>query len=94
MSRPIERSNGTMNFLRSLPRGRVIYGKTGTFDTTSGNVKDKYVVGILKVKGQYYSFSILIGSEAYAGKGLINTISSKVLFKPIIQSIVDSLYYE
>ena len=89
---------GTLSFLGAIERGKVLYGKTGTLDTDAKkkidkNIKDKYLVGMMDVKGRYYTFSILIGSEKYKGSGLIHKISSKQLMKPLVQEIVDSLFF-
>lgn len=94
LSAPIRKPGGTLYFLRNIKNGKVLFGKTGTFDTNAKNIKDKYAVGVLKVNGKYYSFSILIGSEDYNGEGLINKIRTSPLIKPLVQEIVDSLYYE
>ena len=93
LSAPVRRPYGTLHFLSKIKRGKVLYGKTGTFDTNKRNIKDKYAVGVLQVKGKYYSFSILVGSEKYSGDGLIHHIKASQLMKPLVQEIVDSLYF-
>lgn len=88
MSAPI---TGTLRGVApKLKGGRLVFGKTGTMDTSTGNTKDKYVVGVLEVNDQYYSFSILIGAEDY-DEGLIKSIGTSELMRPIIQQVVDGL---
>lgn len=93
LSSPVQKSYGTLHFLKSIENGEVIYGKSGTFDTTQYNIKDKYAVGLIKVKKEYYSFSILVGTEDYSGNGLIKSIKSEQLIKPLVQDIVNSIYF-
>ena len=89
---PIYSAGGTLSFTRNLHGGTMLLGKTGTLETENKNIKDKYVLGLLRVKGTLYTFLILVGSEDHGnGGGLIKTISTQQLMAPIIQAIVDSL---
>ena len=92
LSSPVKRPYGSLYFLKKIKHGEVIYGKSGTFDTNQHNIKDKYAVGVIKIKQKLYSFSILIGSEDYNGNGLIKSIVSEKLIKPLVQDIVNSIY--
>lgn len=94
LSAPVKKTYGTLYFLNNIKFGKVVHGKSGTFDTENHSIKDKYAVGTLKVKDEHYSFSILVGSEDYKDKGLIKNIKSQKLIKPLVQKIVDSLYFE
>lgn len=95
LAAPIYSAGGTLNFAKNLRGGKMVLGKTGTLDTGSGHIKDKYVLGLLNVKEKLYTFSILVGSEDYGnGKGLIKNIKTQALMKPLIQEIIDSLHTE
>ncbi|WP_020560019.1 transglycosylase domain-containing protein [Thiofilum flexile] len=87
---PITHPKGTLHFATKLKGGKVIIGKTGTYDTDARNIKDKYAIGSLKINDKIYTFSILVGSEDYAGDGLIKSIRSEDIFKPILQEIINS----
>lgn len=88
-------SSEELHFLTSIKHGKIIYAITDT-SYINNNIKDKYLVGLLDVKGSLYTFSVLVGSELLSKKenGLIKYIETKELMLPLVQTIIDSIYYE
>ncbi len=90
---PLSKKNNPLKFLRSVEKK---YGvdflivKSATSKTSSGNTKDKWLVGSVRLKQHIYSFTIMIGSDDNAGLG--KNISHQQLMLPVINAIMESLH--
>ncbi len=89
---PTSKKNNPLKFLRSVEKK---YGvdflivKSATSKTNSGNTKDKWLIGSVRLKQHIYSFTIMIGSDDNAGLG--KNISHQQLMLPVINAIMESL---
>ncbi|MCK5813628.1 MAG: hypothetical protein KAH03_05190 [Cocleimonas sp.] len=86
------KKNNPLKFLRSVEKKygvNFLLVKSATSKTSSGNTKDKWLVGSLRLKQRIYSFSIMIGSND--SRGLGKNISHQQLMLPIMNSMIESL---
>ena len=89
---PLAKKNNPLKFLRSIEKKygvNFLLVKSATSKTRSGNTKDKWLVGSLRLKQRIYSFTIMIGSDD--SKGLGKNISHQQLMLPIMNTIIESL---
>ncbi len=92
LSAPVYFETGTLRSFKRIRGVEFILVKSGTYDTSDKlNVKDKWVVGSMKIKGEIYTFSILVGSIEYGGEGLAKKVRHSTLMMPIVREIVKSL---
>ena len=89
---PSAKKNNPLKFLRSVEKKygvNFLLVKSATSKTSSGNTKDKWLVGSVRLKQRIYSFSLMIGSDDSAGLG--KNISHQQLMLPVMNSIIESL---
>ena len=89
---PVSKKNNPLKFLRSIEKKygvNFLLVKSATSKTRSGNIKDKWLVGSLRLKQRIYSFTIMIGSDDSTGLG--KNISHQQLMLPIMNTIIESL---
>ena len=91
---PSTKKNNPLKFLRSVEKK---YGvdfllvKSATAKTVSGNTKDKWLVGSVRLKQHIYSFTMMIGSDDRSA-GLGKNISHQQLMLPVINTMMESLH--
>jgi hypothetical protein len=89
---PSTKKNNPLKFLRSVEKKygvNFLLVKSATSKTSSGNTKDKWLVGSVRLKQRIYSFSLMIGSDDSAGLG--KNISHQQLMLPVMNRIIESL---
>jgi hypothetical protein len=90
---PSAKKNNPLKFLDSVEKK---YGvdfllvKSATSKTNTGNTKDKWLVGSVRLKQNIYSFTIMIGSDN-GTTGLGKNINHRQLMLPVINAIIESL---
>ncbi|MEN8219440.1 MAG: hypothetical protein ABFS56_24410 [Pseudomonadota bacterium] len=92
LSAPVYSNTGTLRSFKKIKGVRFLLAKSGTSQTyNKQNVKDKLVMGSMKIGEQIYTFSILVGSKAGDVDGLAKKVSHSQLMMPIMKEIVKSL---
>jgi hypothetical protein len=90
---PNNKKHNPLKFLRSVEKK---YGvdfllvKSATSKTPNGKIRDKWLVGSLRLKQHIYSFVIMIGSDDMH-EGLGKNISHQQLMLPVINSLIENL---
>ncbi len=90
---PSNKKHNPLKFLRSVEKK---YGvdfllvKSATSKTPNGQIRDKWLVGSLRLKQHIYSFVMMIGSDDMR-EGLGKNISHQQLMLPVINSLIESL---
>jgi len=87
------KKNNPLKFLRSVEKK---YGvdfllvKSATSKTPNGQIRDKWLVGSLRLKQHIYSFVIILGSDDMR-EGLGKNISHQQVMLPIINTLIENL---
>ncbi|KHD08009.1 hypothetical protein PN36_10165 [Candidatus Thiomargarita nelsonii] len=92
LSAPVYSKKGTLRSFKQIKGVRFLLIKSGTAQTyDKRKVKDKLVVGSMEIKGEIYTFTILVGTKAEDKEGLAYKVSHSSLMMPIMREIVRSL---
>ncbi len=90
---PNNKKHNPLKFLRSVEKK---YGvdfllvKSATSKTPNGQIRDKWLIGSLRLKQHIYSFVIMIGSDDMR-EGLGKNINHQQVMLPVINALIENL---
>lgn len=90
---PSDKKNNPVKFLRAVEKKygvEFLLVKSATSKTPNGHIRDKWLVGSLRLKQQIYSFTLMMGSDDMS-TGLGKNISHQQLMLPILNALIESL---
>jgi hypothetical protein len=90
---PSNKKNNPLKFLQSVEKKYAVdflLVKSATSKTVNGHIRDKWLIGSLRLKQHIYSFVIMVGSDDMT-IGLGKNISHQQLMLPIIKTLIESL---